>query len=37
VALRFFADHCISNQVMNALRAAEHVETIDCGLLIENQ
>jgi predicted nuclease of predicted toxin-antitoxin system len=24
VALRFFADHCISNQVMNALRAAEH-------------
>jgi len=24
VALRFFADHCISNQVVNALRAAEH-------------
>jgi predicted nuclease of predicted toxin-antitoxin system len=24
VALRFFADHCISNQVVNALRAAGH-------------
>ena len=24
MARRFFADHCISNQVVNALRAAEH-------------
>jgi predicted nuclease of predicted toxin-antitoxin system len=24
VALRFFADHCVSNQVMNAVRAAGH-------------
>jgi predicted nuclease of predicted toxin-antitoxin system len=24
VGLRFFADHCISNQVINALRAAGH-------------
>jgi len=24
VARRFFADHCISNQVVSALRAAEH-------------
>ena len=24
MALRFFADHCISNQVVNALRATEH-------------
>lgn len=24
MALRFFADHCISNQVMNVLWAAEH-------------
>jgi hypothetical protein len=24
VALRFFADHCISNQIVNALRSAEH-------------
>ena len=24
MALRFFADHCVSNQVINALRAAGH-------------
>ena len=24
MALRFFADHCISNQIINALRAAGH-------------
>jgi predicted nuclease of predicted toxin-antitoxin system len=32
VALRFFADHCVSNQVINALRAAGHevVRLKDC-------
>ncbi len=24
MALRFFADHCISNEIVNTLRAAEH-------------
>jgi len=47
VALRFFADHCISNQVVSALRAAEHevlrlkdhmpVESPDLALIAKAQ